>query len=498
MFKVSDEHKLDDLVMDIHRDYFRCNLEKPTLIPLIEYMIDQFRKSSKCIPISCIRLPNKQVLGTSAHDPLPTHIQVNRSSAIGEGNYGGIFSLQDDPQTVAKIMPFFHAQKPKSFDTKYYINHFLGEVGIAIYAGNCGIGAKVKGFFLCFDDKESNHDVPESKNPTLEPAARPFQSQYAKIPTLFPELNIPFFSKPPPPCVDVMTASQLYGTILMERYDGDMTRYIPHPYDLVQIILKIQHMHKVGILHLDLFPKNILYRIREDPQTHQDVASFAITDFSLSVPWNVQQLGPIPPELRAIDYITLAQYLVYPPPEYKFNPTDFVMRNCIQDNGMEATQKAFRWLENRYETCQGEYALLEVLPYYLYMWYGPALTINLAWSTRCKDEHSQRIHQALMTQVQRVERDPWAQKLARYEELVPVPLDEIASIPGIEEELVTDNVRVRKRKTRRIHPKKNKKEKKKNKKNKKKKGRKKSFGAPHTNYVLSPRWEEENYTMSGR
>ena len=397
------------VVIPTKQKKYRCK----NLVPFIQYLIRKFRNSSRFIPFSCVRISPNQILGSfwKKEDPIviPLDVQIHVSNKIGEGVYGGIYTVENHPHVVAKIIPFFDIQtKPPQYETKYYIHRFLGEVGISIQAGLCGVGPIVKGFYLCqdkFPSIEQKKYIEQRNNPIIRTMlTRVFSKQKQQ--------------KQQPKTGYALDAKTLHGVILMEKYKHDITNMILSPQDIKLIAQKIKKMHQVGILHMDLFPKNVLFR-----QSENSKHDFAITDFSLSVPWYVEKMGEIPPVLRAVDYITLAQHLAPVPPEIYFDPTEELMTYCIQENGEKATQQALNWLETRYETCAGEYALLDMLPYYLYLWYGPAVSGLLAWSTRCRDEHYQNIRHLLAQYIQQTEEDPKSHSYVDYQEEYGRPQD---------------------------------------------------------------------------
>ena len=250
---------------------------------------------------------------------------------ISSGSYGKVVTVCDANEVdncdyVAKEVLFYETPEKKWFDDKWYHNHFIGEAMISQYAGKNKFGIPVHGYFLCDGGRR--------------------------------------------------------GVMIQNRFDGTLNRHGLKltAADGMYLAGLIKRMHACGIFHQDLFAKNVMFRDRKEAG-QVPRRQFRIIDFGLSVVFD----KGVPPQLRAIDYITLMRDIPVPAVQMQ------LYNVSIRENGLKNHEQAEKWLNSRDKLCGADLFLLNHLPDYLYYFYGPAISILMAWSTRCNKDNYVKI-----------------------------------------------------------------------------------------------------------
>lgn len=270
-----------------------------------------------------------------------------RDHLLGEGSYGKVFLACKDSicEKVAKIITFDFNRYP----SHYVFNMFFGEALITKFAGDYGFGIPVEGYTLCrkvtTSHKRSARDTSEEENDdddmeTDDPRVKNFKN--------------------------------VQGLIIMDRFDNDLYNA---PFDITFEMMQrvfdlVRIMHGYGILHRDLFLRNIMYKESDD---HSSLVDLRIIDFGLSIAFG----QPIPAEFQAIDYLNVVKHLR--DKQLKSQCIDYILTII----GEEAMSKAIGWRDNHQKTCGSEYSLLEFLPPSVIANYGPATVDLMVWSVKC-------------------------------------------------------------------------------------------------------------------
>ena len=260
------------------------------------------------------RLPNLAQVPQNVRDNCKVYNDFRVTDvALGEGSYGKVSEAckGTDCDYVAKEITFDFSR----FGAKYVYNIFFGEALMTKRAGANGYGIPVHGFFLCDGGKK--------------------------------------------------------GVIVMDRYSGDLhqIRRQLNWTELKKVLDLVIKMHKDGVLHRDLFLKNIMYNDTTKGR------KYAIIDFGLAIAFGRY----IPSVLRAIDFVNLASGL----------PQDLAEKLYVYvapHVGQKALLTAAEWKQQHYDKCSSEYYLLKYLPAYIWKMYGPAVSDLLVWSTRCSKD----------------------------------------------------------------------------------------------------------------
>jgi cytidyltransferase-like protein len=94
------------------------------------------------------------------------------------------------------------------------------------------------------------------------------------------------------------------GVIIMDRWDGDMDEQPLYPEELEELLSVVGKMHDDGIVHHDLYMRNVLYRVHP---TRKESRQFCVADYGLAFS---MESGGVPGNLRAADLASLV-YGVY-------------------------------------------------------------------------------------------------------------------------------------------------------------------------------------------
>ncbi len=242
------------------------------------------------------------------------HYQVS-DHLLGEGTYGRVLSTCNDKvcDFVAKILTFDFSR----YEEHYVYNLFFAESSISKFAGEKKFGIPVHDYFLC-DNGEK-------------------------------------------------------GVVIMDKFDGDLEsiRFSLTYEDYKQLFDKIQIMHSYGILHRDLFLKNVMFR-----KLSGGTKDIRIIDFGLSIPFEKSIPGPF----RAVDFLNILSDI----------PDKSLRKKCLMyvDKliGKKNMEIAQLWEDTHINSCSSEYNLLKYLPDHLFIQYGPATVDLLVWSVRCNRE----------------------------------------------------------------------------------------------------------------
>lgn len=245
--------------------------------------------------------------------------------SYGGGSYGSVHKSCHktknfwDCNYAAKIIKLRF-----NYDEKYVHNFFLAEAKISKYASNHGFGVPVFTYYLCNNSST--------------------------------------------------------GIIIMEKFDGNLSNITLTKPELKNVLQLVCDMHDVGVLHRDLFGKNVMYKtvsVKSNP--HKE---FRIIDFGMAIAFK-----KIPDILKIIDFINLIDSLVLNDNDYNYAVKFLKCRF-----GKELYYNAVEWYRNHKKTCKSEYYLLENLPEYVFKIYGPAIFDLLAWSVYCNKSIEQDIN----------------------------------------------------------------------------------------------------------
>ena len=265
---------------------------------------------------------------------------------LGKGSYGHVLiackenSLNitniENCKYVAKIVTFNFSR----YESNYVFNLFFAESIITKFAGDKGFGIPVKGYSLC-DPK------PDFLRPSFS--------------SLFKNED-----------EDEDDDQNIKGVVVMDRYDNDLETDQSHMSfeDFQSLFEKIKIMHSYGILHRDLFTRNIMYKITNGKK------DIRIIDFGLSIPLEKE----IPGIFKAIDYLRLISGI----------ENLEIKRKCknhlYSTLGKSDVDTAIDWITRHSYTCLSEYNLLKLIPEQIILNYGPATVDLLVWSSKCNKD----------------------------------------------------------------------------------------------------------------
>lgn len=151
---------------------------------------------------------------------------------------------------------------------------------------------------------------------------------------------------------------------------------------LQSLLKQIERMHEGGVIHLDLYPKNIMKRASGEPM---------IIDYGLSF----IQKTPIPASLRLVDFVSLAEGCPFNEPDAELTPASLqVFRDYITSHFTQADiEQARQWRchdprvqgKTRAPDCVGFYrAVFENLPDGFMRDYPTMVKGTAAWNSRCR------------------------------------------------------------------------------------------------------------------
>lgn len=305
-------------------------------------------KKSKALSTKKYKTPKSKTLSTkkSKYFHLPNLSKIPRvlresceiydtfkltDHVLGRGSYGKVVTTCEEDicnKYVAKIVKFDFSQA----SPHYVYNVFYAESIITKFAGEHGFGIPVKTYYLC---QEKNINTDTDTNMVKK------------------------------------------GVVIMERFDGDLEDLRDQLTfeDYKQLFNKVKIMHSYGILHRDLFLRNVMYK--NLPEGKKD---FRIIDFGLTICMGKE----IPPQFKAIDYLNLISDAS---PEIKEQCKQYIS-TLIDPKYIKDAQL---WISEHYAKCTSEYRLLPLLPIKIIENYGPLLVNLLVWSVRCSPQLDQDI-----------------------------------------------------------------------------------------------------------
>lgn len=243
---------------------------------------------------------------------------IQSDSHIEKGSYGSVYRAcrNSNCDFVGKLIELDFRYAPK-----YVWNIFKGEALISEKAGDLGVGVPIYSYFLCNEGKT--------------------------------------------------------GVLIMERMDKDIDHTGLPPEDLETVLTLIKKMHDAGILHRDLFARNVMYKDTDQGRIYR------IIDFGLAIAFG----KGIPAVLRGIDYVNLLKSIPNITEEMMERGKNYI----IEEIGENSYNTATKWIEEHQETCASEFFLLKHLPEYLYEIYGPGVMDLLVWSVRCSPEKDKEV-----------------------------------------------------------------------------------------------------------
>jgi serine/threonine protein kinase len=250
------------------------------------------------------------------------HVEEGRKS-LGEGSYAVVRSA-----CLRKYKKCDYALKMmklrlRDFDKSYVQRVFLAESMISDFASKQGIGVPLYKYYLCGEGER--------------------------------------------------------GVIVFEKYENTMlhlkqTHQITFE-DVQTIINLAQKLHGFGILHRDLFLKNVMYKTGNNNQR-----IIRLNDFGLSIAFGQE----IPEELCCLDIVNIVMDL-------EGSSLQPAVKTYARSLYPKVWEKCWQWKENHYHDCSSEYFLFEKLPDKLFEIYGPATIDLLVWSVRCNVSHDNEI-----------------------------------------------------------------------------------------------------------
>ena len=258
------------------------------------------------------KLPDVDNLPRQIHESCETYDHFKISDhLLGEGSYGKVHIACEGDMCgyVAKTIQFDFSR----YEPKYVYNMFWAECLMTQFAGQKGFGIPVKTFYLCDEGKK--------------------------------------------------------GVIIMEKFTDDLESIQKQLTwtDMKQLFDKVSTMHHYGILHRDLFLKNVMYR---EVNGGRDIR---MIDFGLAVAFEKS----IPKPHLAVDFLNLISDIT----------NDTLKKECYEDIVKRLKRPNVElgnlWLKTHYETCDSEYSLLKFLPVKWIRMAGPATVDTLVWSVRC-------------------------------------------------------------------------------------------------------------------
>lgn len=274
-----------------------------------------------------LRLPRtlRQMSSQASPDDctLTSEFRVQTSTTIGEGVYGTVqtackqqtdTSHPPDCEYVAKRVVFSGEDEESLANARLV---FVGESVVAFDLGKRGIGVPCHGYFLC-----QGGDV---------------------------------------------------GVLYMDKWGVslDKATFDLTPKDITTLLNLIFRMHNRGVLHRDLFLKNIMCK------TVNDQRLFRFIDFGLSIVWE----KTIPGYFRAIDYWNFIEYL---PEQLQAHAIQTIAdKHWVHPKDMDLCRQ---WLDTHSTTCATEFQLLKELPSHLFEIYGSGVDSLLLWSVYCSEE----------------------------------------------------------------------------------------------------------------
>lgn len=261
---------------------------------------------------------------------------------LGSGSYGHILMTCENSNCsyVAKKIQFDFNRYP---DKRFMYNMFFAESIIAKFAGEHGFGIPIRSYFICQSDNPSN-----------------------------------------PP------NQQMNGIIIMDKFQHNIEHIQQdlNYYDFIKIFELVNIMHSYGLLHRDLFLKNVMYKINPD-----QTKVFKIIDFGLTIPFEHE----IPVIFKLIDFLNLISDVV------NQNIKSQCQEYLVDMFGLENVSKAIEWLNTHKDNCYSEYELLNILPEKVIKNYGPGTIDLLVWSIKCNSQNNKNIFLQTKQKIKEIE-----------------------------------------------------------------------------------------------
>lgn len=247
---------------------------------------------------------------------------------LGRGSYGEV-RLSCEGQECVYAAKTIRLNFDR-YHARFVYNVFLGEANIAQFAGDNGIGVPVHEFFFCNSGRQAT-----------------------MISDLF--------------------------TGELDSINAELTEH-----DIDTVFDLTQKLHNFGILHRDLFLKNIMYKNNDDGSR-----TIRINDFGLSIAFGEE----IPALLKSIDYLNVISSID------SSSLALYAENKAIDILGPEIYEQGRQWKHNHATDCSSEYYLYDHLPERLFEIYGPAAVDLLVWSVRCDKTHDKTILDKVATKV---------------------------------------------------------------------------------------------------
>ena len=303
---------------------------------------------------------------------------------LGSGSYGHVLIACENSNCayVAKKIQFDFSRYP---DKRFMYNMFFAESIIAKFAGEHGFGIPIKSYFICQSDNNTpnntiNNTLDNTINNTSNNTINNTPNNTINN-TLNNTLNNTPNNKPEP---------QINGIIIMDKfqYNIEHIQQDLNYHDFIKIFELVHIMHSYGLLHRDLFLKNVMYKINSD-----QTKVFKIIDFGLTIPFEDE----IPIIFRLIDFLNLISEITNQ--DIKSQCQEYLVNMF----GLENVLKAKEWLNTHKDNCYSEYELLNILPEKVIKNYGPGTVDLLVWSIRCNSQNNKKIFLQTKQKIKEVE-----------------------------------------------------------------------------------------------
>ena len=307
-----------------------------------------------------------------------------QNTVLGKGSYGVVKTACKDSHKmrsesssdttnkrckyIGKIVTF-NLNRFGIENADYVYNIFYAECIISMFAYEHGFGVPVYGYSLCEDGDGEDDGGYRSERGYMSQSGYRSESKYKSDDVNADESK------------DVDESPAPRGIIIMDKFDGTLEQIKSEvtAHEMIDIINMAANMHRYGILHRDLFSRNVMFKQLDDGKR-----IFRIIDYGLSIPFE----SKIPGVFRAIDLLNVIS---------DFTENKDIFTKCVNRIrelvSLNALTTAQEWISTHHDKCLSEYNIIKYIPTHIVADYGPGTADILVWSVRCSKEHDDAIVQ---------------------------------------------------------------------------------------------------------